>query len=372
MRKFTYLLSLLAVFALLLAACAPAEDTGEPTPGLGGTPGILDTPELPPVTTPEVTPEMTEEISPEVTPEVTAEVTEEVTPEETLEETPEGTPEGEALLDTNPTLASDLLGLGVRNDQGDNLGEIQELVVDAENGDIHYAVIGAGGFLGIGEKLILVPFAALNIDPMVQEVDQLVHLNVDQQVLTDAPNFDDVPDVTAADWDADVRAYWQDHVEVLPVTGPEGQAVRSMRISDPTDINIQNTNGEDIGDIEDMILNLDAGQVSYMILATGGVLDLGECLLPVPWNAVQISGEEEVMTEGTPAAGTTPEATAAAGTPAAGEEVVVDEADLVFTLDTTANDLTTAPCFASMDEFPETREPDWDAEIRNFWGDVIS
>ena len=378
MRKLTLLLSLLVVFALVLSACAPAEDTGEPTPGVGDTPEIVDTPVLPP----ETTPQLTAEITPEITTEITPEVTTEVTPEETLEGTPETTPEEGVFLDTNPTLASELIGLGVRNAEGDNLGEIQELIVDRENGDIHYAVVGAGGFLGIGERLILVPFAALDVDPRAQEVDQLVHLNVDQEVLTEAPNFEDLPDVTVADWDADVRTYWQEHVDVLPVTGPEGQPVRAIRISDPTDIDIQNPNGEDLGDIGDMVLDLDAGSVSYVILATGGALDLGECLLPVPWSSIETTADEDLVTEGTPAAGATPlvEETPVAGatpgaTPAAGDtgdEGIVETGDVVFVLDTAAYDLGTAPCFVSMDEFPETREPDWDTEIRNFWGGVTS
>jgi sporulation protein YlmC with PRC-barrel domain len=361
MRKFTFLLSLLVVFALLLAACAPAEDVEEPTPGVGVTPGLEETPM--------VTPEVTPEITPEVTPEITPEVTPEVTPEET----PEATPEEEAFLDTNPTMASDLIGLGVRNEQGDNLGEIEELVVDRQTGDIHYAVVGAGGFLGIGERLILVPFAAMDINPRAQEVDQLVHLNVDQQILTDAPNFDDLPDVTVADWDADVRAYWQEHVDVLPVTGPEGQPVRALRISDPTDIDLRNANNEDIGDIEDMVLDIDAGRISYVILATGGILDLGECLLPVPWNALDTVLDDDLVTEATPVAEATSEATPVAGaTPAAGDEGIIETDDVVFVLDTDAYDLQTAPCYDSLDEFPETREPNWDTEIRNFWGEVTS
>jgi sporulation protein YlmC with PRC-barrel domain len=373
MRKLTFLFSTLVVISLILSACAPASETGEPTPGFGVTPDTIDTPDI----VPEVTPELTPEITPEITLEVTPEETMEVTPEGTQEATPEGTPVGEAFLDTNPTMASDLIGLGVRNAEGENLGEIEELVVDRGNGDIHYAVVGAGGFLGLGERLILVPFTALDVDPMAEEVDQLVHLNVDQQVLTDAPNFEDIPDVTASDWDADVRTYWEAHVDVLPVTGPEGQPVSAIRISDPTDIDIQNTAGEDIGDIENMVLDLGAGRISYLILATGGVLDLGECLLPVSWTALETSTDDDLGAEGTPAATPVVEATPAAGatpgtTPAAGEEAILEEDDLVFVLDTDAHDLSTAPCFASMDEFPETREPDWDAEIRNFWGDVTS
>jgi sporulation protein YlmC with PRC-barrel domain len=379
MRKRILLLSLLVVFALLMAACAPAEP-GEPgleeTPGLGVTPGLTEEPGL--GLTPEVTLEPTLEVTVEPTVMGTEEPTLAVT--EMLTETPgaEATP-GTGFLETNPSLASDLLGLGVRNPDGENLGEIEEIVVDRQSGQIHYVVLGAGGFLGIGEKLVLVPWGALGVHVDAQEVDQLVTLNIDQEVLANAPNFDpnDLPDVNTPDWDADVRAYWQEHVEMLPVTGESGQPANLFRLSDPTDIDAQNTAGEDIGDIENLVLDLETGQITHVILATGGVMDLGECLLPVPWEALMVSSEEGMSevettpeTGATPAAGVTPTAVgtpAAAGTPEAGETGIEEADDFILVLDTTGTDLANAPCFATMDEFPDTRTPEWDADIRNFW-----
>ena len=45
---------------------------------------------------------------------------------------------------------------------GDEIGEIEDLIVDA-SGQIRYAELDVGGFLGLGEKHVLVPFEQLRI-----------------------------------------------------------------------------------------------------------------------------------------------------------------------------------------------------------------
>ena len=56
--------------------------------------------------------------------------------------------------------AEALIGRTVENGNGDNLGEINNVVVN-ENGNVVAVVIGVGGFLGIGEKDVGVPFDVL-------------------------------------------------------------------------------------------------------------------------------------------------------------------------------------------------------------------
>lgn len=57
-------------------------------------------------------------------------------------------------------LGSTLIGRSVQNPQGDNLGDINNIVVN-ENGEVVAVVIGVGGFLGIGEKDVGVQFSSL-------------------------------------------------------------------------------------------------------------------------------------------------------------------------------------------------------------------
>jgi hypothetical protein len=57
--------------------------------------------------------------------------------------------------------AEALIGRTVENGNGDNLGEINNVVIN-ENGNVVAVVIGVGGLLGIGEKDVGVPFDVLD------------------------------------------------------------------------------------------------------------------------------------------------------------------------------------------------------------------
>jgi sporulation protein YlmC with PRC-barrel domain len=53
--------------------------------------------------------------------------------------------------------ASKMAGLNVYNDKNENVGSINDLLTD-KSGNIKAVVIGVGGFLGVGEHLVAVPF----------------------------------------------------------------------------------------------------------------------------------------------------------------------------------------------------------------------
>src|SRR5437899_6574057 len=53
--------------------------------------------------------------------------------------------------------ASKLVGLSVYNDKNESIGSIIDLLTD-KSGSIKAAVIGVGGFLGVGSHLVAVPF----------------------------------------------------------------------------------------------------------------------------------------------------------------------------------------------------------------------
>jgi len=63
-------------------------------------------------------------------------------------------------MDANHIMASDLIGTKVVSANNESIGDINDVVLD-RNGQIVAAVVGVGGFLGIGEKDVAVPFASL-------------------------------------------------------------------------------------------------------------------------------------------------------------------------------------------------------------------
>jgi sporulation protein YlmC with PRC-barrel domain len=82
--------------------------------------------------------------------------------------------------------ASTLEGDKVVNRQGEDLGEIDEIMLDVPRGKIAYAVMSAGGLMGIGEKLFAIPWSALTLDTD----NKCFVLDVEKQRLKDAPGFD--------------------------------------------------------------------------------------------------------------------------------------------------------------------------------------
>src|SRR5579863_6271619 len=82
--------------------------------------------------------------------------------------------------------AGTLAGDRVRNSAGEDLGKVDEIMIDVPSGKVAYAVLSFGGFLGIGNKLFALPWAALTLD----EDEKCFILNVDKQKLEQAPGFD--------------------------------------------------------------------------------------------------------------------------------------------------------------------------------------
>ena len=82
--------------------------------------------------------------------------------------------------------ASELIGMKVEGTDGKNLGKIRDLVIDPEGGEIEYAVLDFGGFLGIGDKYFAVPWDALTKTENGKKID----LDTTKRDLKKAPGFD--------------------------------------------------------------------------------------------------------------------------------------------------------------------------------------
>lgn len=112
--------------------------------------------------------------------------------------------------------ASTLEGNSVRNSAGEDLGKIEDIMIDIPTGRVAYAVLSFGGFLGIGNKLFAMPWEALSLD---EDAHEFV-LNVDRSMLESAPGFDkdNWPDMADASWGEQIyshygyKPYWDETV----------------------------------------------------------------------------------------------------------------------------------------------------------------
>ncbi len=74
------------------------------------------------------------------------------------------------------------------------------------SGQVAYAVLSLGGFLGMGEKLFAVPWSALTLDTD----NKRFVLNVDKDRLESAPGFDKDtwPNMADPSWEQGIQAYY--------------------------------------------------------------------------------------------------------------------------------------------------------------------
>jgi len=277
---------------------------------------------------------------------------------------------------TNLIRASDLLGYRVYDQQDEELGTVHDMIVGQRNEDLAYAVLSVGGFLGIGDKLHLVPWWAFTFD----QTDSRLFLSVDPQVLKDAPTYspDELPNVVDPNWDADILLFWeaidiapaatstiastesvtettgitetQNVTETASTTDTDsttetaeitaGVAVASSGPSSVVSLNdlmdymvysVKDEQGEDLGYIEDIMINPQRGRIEYMILSFGGFLGIGDKWFAIPLDATEVQMEKQTIV-----------------------------------LDVTPDLLKAAPGF-DKDELPNTADANWDQEIRDYW-----
>lgn len=106
----------------------------------------------------------------------------------------------------SPVKASSIIGTSVVNANGDNLGDIKEVVIDPTTGRVAYSVVSFGGFMSMGEKLFAIPFSAFKYDSAENEYV----LDVSKDRLEAAPGFDsgNWPSMADEQWNRDVYKYY--------------------------------------------------------------------------------------------------------------------------------------------------------------------
>lgn len=102
----------------------------------------------------------------------------------------------------------DVEGAKVDDPTGNAIGEIDHLMIDQISGNIRYAVMSFGGFLGLGHSYFPLPWNAIRYD-----LDREGYIaNVTEQQLKDAPEFSDDNWMTDRDWET----RWHQHFGAKP------------------------------------------------------------------------------------------------------------------------------------------------------------
>jgi len=58
---------------------------------------------------------------------------------------------------------------------------------------------------------------------------------------------------------------------------------------------VRDTEGTDVGKIEQLLINPDDGQIAYAVVAVGGTLGFSETSIAIPWDAVKVARDKEAV-----------------------------------------------------------------------------
>lgn len=262
--------------------------------------------------------------------------------------------------------ASRLIGFAVIGADNNELGEVEDLIVPLDmqagatqgNGAaatsgssrMGYALIGVGGFLGLGEEYVAIPLTQTRLNlasgagyanasttantaagyngysyapgyygagvyntgvgnAVQQAVTQNAFLiNMTQADFDNAPRLD-LGNVNLGDpnWDANLRSFWEGRGATYgEVAANAAPVIRASSVNGLTDYNLTGTGGDDLGEVEDFLVHfqfangqntsgtqfsqgmaIQSASVRYALVQTGGFLGLGETSHLVPLSTLQ-------------------------------------------------------------------------------------
>jgi sporulation protein YlmC with PRC-barrel domain len=167
--------------------------------------------------------------------------------------------------------ATELMDKKVVGRDGDDLGEIKDVVVDLETGKVHAAVLEFGGILGVGEKHYAFPVSELKPG---KDADKLA-MDIDKDKLKNAEGF------AKGQWPEMNDEYWgrvgqQSQSSAGSGGTQQGQKANLMRASKMIGQDVQDKSGKDVGEIKDLVINLQDGELKNVVI---DVKDAGQAMV---------------------------------------------------------------------------------------------
>ena len=221
--------------------------------------------------------------------------------------------------------ASDILGMTVKNYQGEKLGKVEDLAVDVESGRIVQVIISSGGLAGVGDRLTAVPPGALHHDV----ANKVLHLDANQAKLQSAPEFNNAKWAECCDMNhvSSVYTYYgqesafkfvhKGDLDKAPntvarrnadgtwdrdrVTGdgqwmiPASRLSQVQKASKIMGTTVKNQQNEKLGKVDNMLVDVQSGRIVAVVVSSGGFLGMGDELSPVPPTALHYNAERDTL-----------------------------------------------------------------------------
>lgn len=184
--------------------------------------------------------------------------------------------------------AEDLIGKDIKNLRGDDVGEIESVIID-RSGKVAGVIVGIGGFLGLGERHVAMDWNEL----LIRENGGIIQTNMTKADLERMPEYkygkpenrrkafvdntylenrDKAANTTMADKQQDDKTMAGKPRTEKQMAKAEWVSTKELRTSKLIGVNVVNAKGETIGEVEDVILSDNRPQ---LVLSVGEFLGMG-------------------------------------------------------------------------------------------------
>jgi sporulation protein YlmC with PRC-barrel domain len=207
--------------------------------------------------------------------------------------------------------ASEIVGARVRNAEGDSFGQIEELVIPSRGQDEMLVVVSIGGVANIGDKLVALPYDDLR----VSADGDTFYFDRSEAQLKEAPVYTYEAETDGAQ--AQARAQRQPERSAQPAPAAPARAaapdrprtpapttvtaaksanvvldVFDYRASDLVGATVLDDRGESVAKIDDIVVSTEDDKL-HAVLAIGGFVGFGAKLISMPFDALQLTSNDD-------------------------------------------------------------------------------
>jgi len=218
-----------------------------------------------------------------------------------------------ATTDHSAADARKLIGRNIQNAQNETIGEIKSIYI-GKDGKVDSVMVGVGGFLGMGDREVRIPWSDLNIANNGEKVT--VNMTKDQLKAQPAykyPNetyrgqvFTDTGPWKDTNTTADTRRPSDMARPANTAQGPNGAATTTTTSTGDFNASgemsgnaligaaVRNQSREAVGTVEDVYVDKD-GKIKTIVVSVGGFLGVGAKNVAVKWEDVNFARDDKSL-----------------------------------------------------------------------------
>jgi sporulation protein YlmC with PRC-barrel domain len=194
--------------------------------------------------------------------------------------------------------AKDFMHAEIKNEQGEPLGTVREILLDNNQNVVCYVVIeSANGILHP------VPWSAFTVSP------HRITLNIDRAKFTLSPSIriEDLGKLYAPDYRESINDYFSQVIynaqekntsavsEEMMETPGTAETLDLYRCSGAIGLDVRTLGGKNIATLKNLVFDTREGNLAYGLVAFGGFLGIGEKTAAVPWASLAVQPDTAIV-----------------------------------------------------------------------------